>query len=173
MARALPDPLERRNLLWAEQKRPVDPVALAERYLESGRMSDALDFVERVPDRERKDALRAHVRDAALREGNFFLLNRLESTSPLGDDRWREALERARETGKLRYALKIARKLGDAAEIEALERDLGIVRPAEPLPPVAADAAAALTGEATPITEASEAGKSPPPAPEKDAAPPA
>lgn len=130
MARPLPDALERRNLLWTEQKRPVDHAAYAERYLEAGRKSDALDFIDRIADAARKDALRAKVRDEALRDGNYFLLNRLEASAPLGEQAWRDALKRARETGKLRYALKIAKKLGDAAEVEALERDLGIVRPA-------------------------------------------
>lgn len=159
MVRALPDALERRTLLYADPKRVVDHAALAERYLEAGRKSDALDFIERIADPARREALRAKVRDEALRDGNFFLLNRIHAASPLGEERWRDALKRARDTGKLRYALKIARKLGDAAEVEALERDLGIARPAiTPLaaasgPPVAAPPA--YTGDgAGPAPEA-------------------
>lgn len=130
MAARLPDALERRNLLWTEQKRPVDFAGLAERYLAAGRKSDALDFIGRIADPAQKEALRAKVLDEALRLGDYFLLNRLGAASPLGDERWREALRRARENGKLRYALKIARRLGDEAEVEALEKELGIERPA-------------------------------------------
>ncbi len=129
MARALPDALERRNYLYSDGKRPVDHVGLAERYLEAGRKSDALDFIDRIADPARKDALRAKVRDEALRDGNYFLLNRIDAASPIGEERWRDALKRARETGKLRFALKIARKLGDAAATTELEDQLGIIRP--------------------------------------------
>lgn len=129
MARALPDALERRNYLYSDGKRPVDHAGLAERYLEAGRKSDALEFIDRIADPARKDALRAQVRDEALRDGNYFLLNRIDAAAPLGEERWRDALKHARETGKLRFALKIARKLGDAAAVEALEDQLGIIRP--------------------------------------------
>lgn len=155
MAKDLPDPLARRDLLWGEQKRPVDHAAMAERYLEHARYSEAFDFVERVTDAERKDALRARIRDEALREGDYFLLNRVDLVAPVGEARWRDALRKAKDLGKLRYALRIARKLGDQPEVAALEQQLGIVTAVAPPPGV----------QAEPV-EVPEAPAAPEPAPE-------
>ncbi len=132
-ARGLPDALERRELLYAPQKRSVDFTGLGERYLEQGRLSEALDCFERLEAGARKAAVE-RVRDQAVAAGDAFLLARLDVGSPLDEATWRRAFEAAKAAGKDRFALRIARKLGDAPAIEALERALGL-RTAEAAPP--------------------------------------
>lgn len=136
MAQPLPDPIERRHLLSADAKRAVDHAGLADRYLEHGRKSDALDFGEKSTDASSKAGVRARVVAEAIKLGDYFLLARVDNVSPVDQASWRKAFDSAKALGKLRYALKIARKLGDAAEIAALE---AVLRPPgwEPPPPPA------------------------------------
>jgi hypothetical protein len=150
----LPDPLERRTLLQPDQKRPVDHAAIAERYLAEERKSEALDFIDKIDDAVRRDALRARVREAAVALGDFFLLTRLDNLSKIGDADWRKALESAKAQGKTRFAIKLARKVGDTVLAEALEASIGIVRPV-----VAAAAAAPPIGSAVPDVPAGDGKK--------------
>lgn len=159
MAQKLPDPIERRHLLSADPtKRAVDHAGLADRYLESGRKSDALDFGEKATDAASKAAIRAKVVAEGISLGDYFLLSRVDNVAPLDQGTWSKALASAKAQGKLRYALKIARKLGDAAEIAALE---AILRPPgyePPPPPVVAIEGAPVADPAVPPPEPSKDG---------------
>lgn len=136
MAGGIPDPIERRNLLHLPQKKPVDFAGHAERYLQLGRKSDALDFADKAAPEQRKDLIR-RIREQAVALGDAFLLGRLDVVDPLPEPQrektWREAFETARKKGKLRHALKLAKKLGDAAEVAKLEEQLGIAKPPVPV----------------------------------------
>lgn len=137
----LPDPIERRHLLSADPtKKPVDHAGLADRYLGNGRKSDALDFGEKSSDAASKAAIRTKVVAEAVQLGDFFLLNRVDLVSPLDEGTWRKAFASAKTQGKLRYALKIAKKLGDTAEVAALEAILKPPGWAPPPPEVVATA---------------------------------
>lgn len=125
----LPDPLERRNLLQPDAKRTADFAAIAERYLAEERKSEALDFIEKVEDTAKRDALRARVREGAVALGDSFLLARLAAVTAVDDADLRKALESAKAQGKTRHAIKLARRLGDTALVEQLEVSIGL-RPA-------------------------------------------
>lgn len=125
----LPDPIERRDFLHLPQKKAVDFAGIAEAYLGRGRLNEALDFAEKA-DPGRRDPIRRQVREHAVKTGDAFLLSRIEHVSgKVDDDTWRTCLRSAKQLGKQRYALKVARKLEDAKEIEELERALGLWKP--------------------------------------------
>ena len=127
---SIPDAITRRDMVYGQPKKPVDYVALGKAYFEAGRPTDALDCALRIEgDTEGHDALVAAVRDAAIGRGDFFVLNRVHGVSELSEAQWKKAYEVARSSGKTRYALKFAKHLGDTAEVERLELELGIRLP--------------------------------------------
>ncbi len=138
---ALPDALERRELLYGRPRRQPDYAKLGERYLEAGRRSDALEAFWRLEDAEERQARIRSLKDEAVKEGGAFLLTRIATRDPVTADEWREASEKAEADGKLRYALAAARQAGDAARVKALEGSLGLGTPDEEdeeAPPAAA-----------------------------------
>ena len=137
---AIPDPLSRRELLHSKQKRPVDFAAVGEEYLAKGRLSDALDFFDKVADRADRERRIAKVRDLAVGMGDAFLLARVNALLPLEKDHWLRGLEKARSLGKTRHALRCARQAGEAAEVARLELELGLRAP-EPEPAPAPESA--------------------------------
>ncbi len=125
----LPDPIERRDWLHLPQKKAIDFAGIAETYLGRGRLNEALDFAEKA-EPGRRDPIRKQVREHAVKTGDAFLLGRIEHlTGKVDDDTWRGCLSSAKQQGKQRYALRAARKLEDAKEIEELERALGLWKP--------------------------------------------
>ncbi|MGE0710012.1 MAG: hypothetical protein AB7N76_25835 [Planctomycetota bacterium] len=161
----LPDALERRNVLYGVPKRAPDYAKLGQRYAAAGRKSDALECFEKVTDQEQRRALIKGVQDEALKQGDYFLLNRTHNQAPLGPSDWLAAARNAREAGKLRYALKAAERAVDDGLVSELKAALGIVEPAaeaaedevvdEAALVEAADAAdaAAAAGDAAPAAE--------------------
>jgi hypothetical protein len=141
VAAQIPDPIERRNLLHLEQKKPVDFAAIAEAYLALGRKSDALDFADRASDQAKRASIIGRVREDAIKLGDAFLVGRCHHLIPVAEADWRRTLEAAKAAGKTRYALKIARRLNDAAEIAAQEKVLGINQPPPMIPGVTPDPA--------------------------------
>lgn len=129
----LPDAITRREVVYGRPKRPVDYLALGKAYHEAGRPTDALDAALRIEgDQAGHDALVAAVRDSALERGDFFVLNRIHAKSPLSEAQWKQGFEKAKATGKTRFALKFAKRLGDSAEVERLELELGLRVPEAP-----------------------------------------
>ena len=112
---AIPDPLHRRELLHSKQKRPVDFAGVGEEYLTKGRLSDALDFFDKIADAGERERRIAKVRDLALGSGDAFLLARVNALVPLQKDHWLRGLEKARSLGKTRHALRCARELCERA----------------------------------------------------------
>lgn len=105
----LPDPLKRRHLL----EEPLDPVrarAIADAYLEAGRVAEAIAFLDKAGDRERLAALR----DQAAGEGDLFLVR--ATSAALGDEPptelWSRLAEAAEAAGKERYAREARRQAG-------------------------------------------------------------
>jgi hypothetical protein len=108
MARsAIPDPLSRRHLLEQELA-PARGLAIAEAYLESGRVLEAVDFLQRAQDPERLAELRAR----AIAEGDAFLLRAVcrASGRPPEREEWRALAEAAATAGKERYELDARRQ---------------------------------------------------------------
>jgi len=126
----MPDALLRREMLYGDRR--VDLAALGEQYMAAGRWTDAIEAFERVPDEAARERLIGTLRDQALDAGDWFILNRVHQKRPLDKDAWRRALRAAKDQGKQRYALKIARQLEDAGEVEALELELGLREPEPP-----------------------------------------
>ncbi len=138
---ALPDALERRELLYGRPRRAPDYAALGDRYHEAGRRLDALEAYWRIPDEAARAERIARLEKEAVEHGGAFLLLRIATRQPVDRESWRKASANAEAAGKLRYALMAAKEAGDAEVIEALERKLGIgVEPAEGPPPTAAEA---------------------------------
>ena len=69
---------------------------------------------------------------SALERGDFFVLNRIHAKSPLSEAQWQQGFEKAKATGKTRFALRFAKQLGDSAEVERLELELGLRVPEAP-----------------------------------------
>ena len=128
---ALPDALERRDLLYGRPRRRPDYANLGERYLAAGRRTDALEALWRIEDAEDRRSRIGALKDQAVKDGNAFLLARIASRDPVTADEWREASHKAETDGKLRYALTAARQAGDAARVKALEGRLGLGAPDE------------------------------------------
>jgi hypothetical protein len=103
----LPDPLKRRHLV-EEDLSPARALAVAEAYLEAGRASEALVFLEKAEARDRLAALR----DEAVEEGDVFLLRSVAAA--LGEDIvpeiWERVAAAAEAKGKERYAVEARRQ---------------------------------------------------------------
>lgn len=134
---SIPDPLTRRELLHLRQKRPVDHAGIGQAYLAQGRHSEALDFLERIQDAAERARLVGAVRDQAIALGDAFVLARVNGLLPLERGQWERAFAAAKAAGKPRFALRLARQLGDEAEVARLELELGLRVPEPVAPPPA------------------------------------
>jgi hypothetical protein len=97
----LPDPLDRRHLI--ERVLGSDAAqAIAEAYIDEGRVWEAIVFLVKADARIRLEALR----EDATQAGDAFLVR--EFSRALGDEptpeRWRAVAEAARAAGKERFA---------------------------------------------------------------------
>lgn len=147
---SIPDPLTRRELLHLKQKKSVNHEAISVAYQAKGRWSEAIDFAERATDAAVRQRLLEEIRAQAIKLGDGFLLVRLNALVPLQPTHWEQAAQAAKAQGKPRHALRIARQMGDQAEVLRLELELGLRAPEPPpLPePAAPDADAAPADEA-------------------------
>lgn len=109
----LPDPLHKREVLYAEGTPPEELTALGKRFEEEGLPMDALDFYAQA--RSRPDLER--LGDTALDQGDFFVYRRcaLALARTPSPDQWRRLAENARRLGKEAFARH--------AEVEAGDRD--------------------------------------------------
>ncbi|RLA79070.1 MAG: hypothetical protein DRG33_04605 [Deltaproteobacteria bacterium] len=115
MAKRLPDPIKRREILYGKDTPPEVLVEYGHLYLEEGRWNDAVEFFGRAKYREGLMQLK----EIALREGDFFLLYQIGEF--LGEEFppevWKELGHRAMEVGKYHFARKA---FGQAADAEGL-----------------------------------------------------
>lgn len=112
----IPNPLERRHLIEKDLE-AARCLALAEAYVEAGRVSDAVVFFAKAEANERLVGLA----EQAVSEGDAFLLGELARASSeveAGPDRWRALADVAEAKGKLRYA-EMARRHARSGEDEA------------------------------------------------------
>jgi hypothetical protein len=102
MARKLPKPLHRRELLYGISTPAGTQSELGDAYLEQELHFDAVDFYARAQDR----AGLKKIVGISIREGDAFLLRKVQEAMPefvsAGD--WRALAARARELGKEIYA---------------------------------------------------------------------
>ncbi len=134
-ADALPDPIERRVLLHGEGK-AADLVALGERYLAAGRLSDAAAFFERAKDHGRLADLKRRV--LAGDSKDFWMLVRLErnpATAPSADE-WKQAADAALSAGRYHQAATFYDKAKDEdgarrarEQVQAMKAELPPPRP--------------------------------------------
>jgi hypothetical protein len=106
VARRLPRPLARRDVLYGIHTPKKDLIELAEAYLQEGMVFDAADFFAEALDR---DGL-SRIRKAAVESGDAFLLWRVEESMPelVSKADWDELARSARSLGKPVYAERAA-----------------------------------------------------------------
>ena len=102
MARRLPGPLRRREILYGTNTPTEALVGLGEEYLEQGLVFDAVDFFAQARDREGL----VRVKRLAVEAGDAFLLRRVHETVAdlVNKSDWEELARRARALGKDVYA---------------------------------------------------------------------
>lgn len=118
---SLPDSFKKRKLLADDKAPPERLIALGERFLEEGRLCEALDFFRKASHQEGLD----RVRTAALEEADSFLLERVAGGES-GDspETWEELGRRAMERGKFSHAVRAFRKAGDRESLKEAEAAL-------------------------------------------------
>lgn len=97
----IPNPLERRDLV-ARDLAAARALAIAEAYLEEGRMVDAIDFLRKAQAGERL----AELRRQAIESGDAFLLRAAASAQgePPETGEWQALVAAAEAAGKELYA---------------------------------------------------------------------
>lgn len=115
---ALPDYKSKQQLLYAKNARPAELEAMGKRFLQAGWLYDAIDFFQRA----QSSAGLEMVREAALHDGDVFLLRRvLKASGQEGTDQlWQQAGEEARRRGKLEFALEAFRLAGDRKAMDEI-----------------------------------------------------
>ena len=106
MARRLPRPLARRDILYGVHTPKRDLIELADAYLQEGMLFDAADFFAEARDGEGL----SRIRKAAIESGDAFLLWRVEESMPelVSKADWNELARSARSLGKPVYAERAA-----------------------------------------------------------------
>jgi len=128
----LPDALERRNVLYGNPRKVPDFKQLGDDYRSAGRLSDACEAYEKIDDESTRLSLIRDLKNQAISEGSWFILNRIHRTAePVDAADWKAAFDNATAAGKLHFAHKIAVRLEDPVLIEELEKALGIYKAPE------------------------------------------
>jgi hypothetical protein len=111
---SIPDPLNRRHLIEREME-PDKSIALADAYLEDGRILEAVIFLLKAGADDRLEALS----DQAVSEGDAFLLKYIADglQRDPGAERWHALAENAVGQGKARYA-EMAKRHARSSEEE-------------------------------------------------------
>ena len=106
MARSLPRPLARRELLYSSDTPREVLVGLAEAYLAQGLAFDAVDFYVRAKDRAGLEKMRGVAVDA----GDAFILRKVHEAAPdlVSAADWQALGEHAKQLGKETYAERAA-----------------------------------------------------------------
>ncbi len=111
--------LRKRDLLNSDRSDPARLGHLGTCYLEEGRISDAIDFFEKVHDREGLTS----ILKLCLAEGDFFLYRRVARVlgiSPTAED-WTKLGEAALSLGKLHFARSAYREAGAPEKLIQVE----------------------------------------------------
>jgi tetratricopeptide (TPR) repeat protein len=111
--------LRKRDLLNSDRSDPAHLGRLGTRYLEEGRISDAIDFFEKADDREGLTSLLKR----CLAEGDFFLyrrVSRILSIAPAPED-WNKLGDAALSLGKLHFARSAYREAGAPEKLIQVE----------------------------------------------------
>ncbi len=101
----LPDPIEKRDLIYGDDTDPDQLDTLGHRFLEEGYLPDALEaFVEGDVKKGGEKIL-----EKAVQQGDYFLINWVHEQWPELLDRqiWMEAGQQAEENGRLTDAVKL------------------------------------------------------------------
>jgi tetratricopeptide (TPR) repeat protein len=115
--------LKKRDLLNSDRVDPAQLRHLGTRYLEEGRISDAVDLFEKADDREALTSILAR----CLGEGDFFLYRRLSRVlgiSPAAGD-WTKLGDAALSLGKLHFARSAYREAGVSEKLVQVETLIG------------------------------------------------
>lgn len=122
--------LRKRDLLNSDRGDPAQLGHLGTRYLEDGRISDAVDFFEKAHDREGLSRLLGR----CLAEGDFFLYRRVSRVldiSPAAED-WTKLGDAALSLGKLYFARSAYREAGVADKLIQVETLISSYRGGRP-----------------------------------------
>jgi tetratricopeptide (TPR) repeat protein len=112
--------LRKRDLLNSDRTDPAQLRHLGTRYLEEGRISDAVDFFEKADDREGLTSLLTR----CLAEGDFFLYRRVcrvLGVTPAAED-WSKLGDAALSLGKLYFARSAYQEAGIPEKLIQVER---------------------------------------------------
>ena len=128
---ALPDAIERREILAGNPKLKVNLDDLGGKYLAQGWLSDAIDCFERTRNIKKLEEIRERVIGS-----DVFLLGRLAKSdiAPVRPEHWRRAAEKALGDGRDRQAAIAFERAGDPAQAEVAKAKVTALR-AELKPP--------------------------------------
>lgn len=167
----LPTAIEKRDIIHGKRK-GADLRALGERFLEAGRLAEAIDFLERA---EGGEIRLGQVRDLAVAAGDGFLLERIAKARPalIEPVTWERAGDAAIAAGKLRHAVRCFERAGPGAEAKLVDARtrwnafMGRDPDADPnaRPPGAGDVAGAGPGGGTATPGSAAPAQAPPPPP--------
>lgn len=106
----IPEPLKRREILYAVEPDRDRLRALGRAYLEAGRTCDACEFFEAAKDREGLELILRRARE----EGDYFLFDRVVRAQQLefGPDEWKELGDRAAGLRKDAFAYRAYLRAG-------------------------------------------------------------
>ncbi len=128
----LPDPIEKRDLIYGDDTTPERLKDLGDRFFEAEYLPDALEAYLKGDHRDGAE----RVLERAAGQGNYFLVQKINDRWPdlVDDTLWKEAGRNAEEAGRLTDAVKLY-FAGDYTEDrkraeEKLEEDLGHAIPA-------------------------------------------
>jgi hypothetical protein len=112
MAASIPDPLKLRDIKYGAKSTPAERTATARRFLDAGRLAEALELYLLAED---ADGIAA-VRRRAVDEGRVALLNMLRRAGrEIGPDDWRRGGDAALRAGRPREADRCFLEIGDEA----------------------------------------------------------
>jgi tetratricopeptide (TPR) repeat protein len=112
--------LKKRDLLNSDRNDPVHLAQLGTAYLEEGRISDAIEFLEKARDREGLDSILAR----CLEDGDVFLFGKVAKILDVSPDpdQWIKLGDRALSLGKLHFARAAYREGGAPEKLARVER---------------------------------------------------
>jgi hypothetical protein len=138
VARRLPRPLARRDVLYSSETPAAQLTELGDGYSGCGLFFDAVEFYARAHDR----AGLGKIHDIAIRQGDAFLLRRVQETMPnlVTALDWKTLGDAAKALGKETYVARAER--GGAPPAPPLQEEATIPAPAEDAGPTEPDEAA-------------------------------
>ena len=103
----LPGPLEKREILFSEKLDPQEKAQWGRRYLQAGKLMDALDFFLEAKSRPDLEKMRS----LAIEEGDAFILRSIQRALPelVTEEHWQALGARAAALGKQAFAEQAAR----------------------------------------------------------------